>query len=59
MNLKRAKQLQDKMPYKKIFWDTVYKCYRLIKPSQFFEYQDEEGKWNKRINPETLIVFDA
>ena len=55
MNLKRAKCLQKKMPYKKVFWDIIHSCYRLIEPSCLYEYQDEEGKWHKRDNVGTLV----
>ena len=55
MNLKRAKYLQRIMPYKKIFWDTIYACYRLIDPHCLYQYQDGEGKWHPRKNVETLL----
>lgn len=58
MNLKRAKQLQKRMSYKKIFHDTIYKCYRLICPTELYEYQSE-GKWYKRQNVETLIPVSS
>ena len=54
MNLSRAKKLQKRMSYKKIFYDTIYKCYRLICPTELYEYQSE-GKWHKRQNVETLM----
>jgi len=55
MNLRKAKSLQKKMPYKKMFYDTLYKCYRLICPYELYEYKDEEGKPHHRINTENLI----
>jgi len=55
MNLQRAKELQKRMPYKQIFWDTIQKCYRLIDPHHLYEYPDGEGKWHPRLNVHTLI----
>ena len=57
MNLKKAKRLQQIMPYKKIFYDMLYNCYRLIKPSELYEYQDEECKNHKRPNTENLKLW--
>lgn len=54
MNLKHAKRLQKIMPYKKIFYDMLYNCYRLIRPSELYEYQDEEGQFHKRPNSKNL-----
>ena len=48
MNLQRAQQLQKRMPYKQILFDTIHKCFRLIDPHQLYEYQDDEGKWHPR-----------
>jgi len=59
MNLNRTKELQKKMPYKQIFYDLIHKCYRLIDPHQFYEYQDGEGKWHKRHNIANLIPVSA
>jgi len=55
MNLLKVKELQTRMPYKKIFYDTIYKCYRLICPTRLYEYIDEEGREHKRRNVETLV----
>jgi len=55
MNISRAKKLQKRMSYKKIFYDTVYKCYRLICPTEFYEYKDDNGIFRNRRNVETLI----
>ena len=54
MNLKRAKRLQKQMLYKKIFYDTIYKCYRLIKPSELYEYY-LDGQIYKRQNVSLLV----
>jgi len=56
MNFNKAINLQKLMPHKQIFFDTIHNCYRLICPSSLYEYQDENGKWRKRRNPETLIL---
>lgn len=57
MNLETAHRLQKLMPWKKIFYDTVYKCYRLL--NNWYEYQDEEGRWRERPNRETLIPLNS
>jgi len=54
MNLVRAKSLQKKMPHKKIYLDTILKCYRLIDPNELYEYKDEQGRTHKRKNVEGL-----
>jgi hypothetical protein len=69
MNIDAAKKLQKKMPWKQIFFDSVWNCYRLIDPENLYHYQDETGYWcnyqdktghkRKRINPETLIPIHS
>ena len=59
MNLKSAKELQKRMPYKKIYLDLIYKCYRLINPNELYEYTDENGKLHKRHNVITLKEFEV
>ena len=54
MTILRVKKLQQKMPYKQIFFDLVSKCYRLIDPNNLYEYEDEEGGMHKRTNLDTL-----
>ena len=48
MTLTSAKKLQKKMPWKRIFFDKVHNCYRLIDPTKVYEYQGEEGHDHKR-----------
>ena len=55
MNFKRAEQLQKRMPWKQIFFDAIHKCYRLIAPSELYEYKDEEGKYRLRSNVSSLV----
>jgi len=55
MTLTNAKKLQKLMPYKRIYFDMVHDCYRLICPEEIFTYYDENGCGHKRIHPETLI----
>ena len=55
MNLDKARKLQNLMPYKTIFFDSIYNCYRLFRSDFLYEYQDENGTCHKRQNPETLI----
>ena len=59
MNLNRAKELRKKMPWKKIFYDTIHNCYRLICPTELYEYQDEMGKWYPRKNVESLFLIHS
>ena len=59
MTLIAAKRLQKKMPYKKIYLDTVEDCYRLIDPTNLYHYLDDEGKSHIRNNPKTLIPIHA
>lgn len=56
MNYEQAQKLQLLMPYKKIFYDTVNLCYRLINPNLLYQYQDEEGRWHERKDAETLLL---
>ena len=56
MNYEQAQKLQLLMPYKQIFYDTVYLCYRLIDPSLLYSYQDEEGRWHERKDAQTLLL---
>ena len=57
MNFVRAKCLQKIMPYKKIFFDTIHKCYRLIDPNDLYEYRDTEGKFHVRQNVDALKLI--
>ena len=57
MNLIRAKCLKKIMPYKQIFFDTVYHCYRLINPDELYEYRDTEGIRRQRPNVESLKLI--
>jgi len=50
MNYFSALKLKAKMPYKDIYFDVKYLCFRLIDSFHFIQYCDEEGKWHKRKN---------
>ena len=55
MNFKRVKQMQKRFPVKDIYYDVLYKCFRLIHPSQKYEWQDEDKKWHTRIGKLVLV----
>jgi len=55
MTIERVKQLHRQFPNKKIFYDMINKCFRLIHPLQLYQWQDEEGKWHIRQNVERLV----
>ena len=54
MNLFKARVMQNKMPWKQIYLDTVYNCYRLINPDELYEYKDDEGKRHIRLDSVAL-----
>ena len=41
--------MQQRFPAKDIYYDILYKCFRLIHPSRRYEWQDEEGKLHTRL----------
>jgi hypothetical protein len=60
MNLEAAKNLKKKMPWKKIYYDSINACYRLIRPTDLYEYFDEEtGRYIKRNNFETFNPINS
>jgi len=48
MTLESVKKMKQLMPWKQIFFDVIYGCYRLIDPMNLYEYKDDEGCCHQR-----------
>jgi len=60
MTLEAAQNLKNKMPWKQIYFDTVYNCHRLIDPRDFYEYWDtDKGKYRYRPNIASLVPIHS